>query len=395
MPLTDTQLRKLKPAEKKYRLSDGGNLYIEITPKGSKLWRMAYAFEKKQKTLAFGKYPEVSLAMARERRAEAKALLAQGIDPLAKKRADIEERSGQTNNTFSKIALELISKKEREGKAAATLRKQRWYLSMAASEFGDEPIKDITAHMVLKTLRIQEAKGNHETAHKLRTFCGEVFRFAVATGRADVDPTFALRGALIRHKTEHMAALVNKDDYAGLVRAIWQYKGSGPSIRAALKLMVLLYPRPGELRLAQWSEFDLINGVWTIPAERMKMRVEHRKPLSDEVVQILSELRLLAGTGDLTFPSLHARGRPLSENTLNQALRRMGYDKTEATSHGFRSSASSILNESGKWNPDAIEAELAHKNVNPIRGAYMRTMFWEERVQMASWWAKEILGMLN
>ena len=393
MKLSDIKVRNLKAQEKAYKLFDGEGLYIHVTPKGSKLWRMSYRSDGKQKTLSFGKYPQVSLQRAREKRLDAKRLLADGIDPMEHARAEEAESSAKNEHTFEKIALEYLEKSVKDGNAEATMKKKRWYCRMACDEFGKMPIREITAPIVLSAIRKQEDAGNGETAHKLRTFVGQVFRYAVATGKAESDPTFALRGALVSHKKTHMAALVERDDFAALVKAVWNYQGGGPSIRAALKLMVLLYPRPGELRFSTWSEFDLEKAIWTIPAERMKMRREHKKPLSKLAVEILTELKPFTGDAPLAFPSLIARAKPLSENTLNQSLRRMGFDKTEATSHGFRSSASSLLNESNLWNPDAIEAELAHKVRDQIRGAYMRTPFWDERVRMAEWWSEQVQGM--
>ena len=228
----------------------------------------------------------------------------------------------------------------------------------------------------------------------MRTVIGEVFRYAVATARAEIDPTPSLRGALIAPKVQHYAAATSQEAYDKLIRVIWAYDGGGPVVQSALKLMALLYPRPGELRLAHWEEFDLQKGVWTIPFARMKMRREHRKPLSTAAIDILQDLQAVTGHDGLAFKSLYARGRPISENTLNQALRRMGFTKDEATSHGFRSSVSSLLNESGKWNPDAIEAELAHVGADQIRKAYHRASYWDERVQMTEWWANEITAKI-
>lgn len=397
MPLTDLKIRSLKPAAKPYKAADGGGLYIQVTPTGSKLWRMRYRFDGKQQLLSFGAYPDVGLARARERRQEARSLLAEGVNPSAKKKADKAAAAALTEHTFARIAQELLEKNRKEGKAGTTLKKKAWLLDFAIADFGDEPITSITAPLVLKTLRKVEAKGNYETAKRLRAVTGEVFRYAIATARTESDPTYGLRGALIAPQVKHMAAITTRDEFANLVRAIWAYEGGGPTIRAALKLMVLLYPRPGELRLAHWAEFDLGNGTWTIPEDRMKMRRQggHVKPLPAMAIDILRELEFFVGNDGYVFPSLYARGKPISENTLNQALRRMGFSSDEATSHGFRSSASSLLNESGRWNPDAIEAELAHAGADQVRRAYHRATYWDERIDMAAWWADEVGSMLE
>ncbi|MBB4194060.1 integrase [Rhizobium aethiopicum] len=389
MALTDVQVRNLKgqPVAKKY--SDAGGLHLLVTPGGSKLWRMQYRFHNKQRTLAFGAYPAVSLADARKRRDEAKKHLAAGLDPSHQ--AKIEKIVSRTSNgtTFTVIADEFLAKVKREGKATATVAKKEWLVGLARGDLGKRPISEITAAEILVPLRKVEADGNYETARRLRSTIGQVFRYAVATGRAANDPTGALKGALIAPTVTHRAAATERDSFAGLLRAIWAYDGM-PETRAALKLMAILYPRPGELRQAEWSEFDLDKREWIIPSERAKMRREHRKPLPDQAVAILKEVHKLTGDGPRVFPAVHTRQRPMSENTLNGALRRLGFSSDEMTSHGFRATASTLLNESGKWPADAIEAELAHAGADLVRRAYHRALYWDERVRMAKWWADEI-----
>lgn len=389
MPLTDTQLRNLKPKARAYRQADGAGLFIEVRPAGSKLWRLAYRFDRKQKLLALGSYPETSLARAREKRLEAKGLLQDGIDPGAKAKADKEERRAIVEDTFSALAEEVLTKGKREGLAAITLSKKRWRLNMAEADFGKRAIRDITAADILKSLRRIEDKGHYETAVRLRAEIGQVFRYAIATGRAENDPTFALRGAIITPRVRHRAAITEKNAFLQLVRHVWAYQGSAET-QAALKLMVLLYSRPGELRLSYWKEFDLEKRTWTIPETRAKMRREHIKPLPAAAVAILEDLQALNNNSLLVFPSHQAPGKPISENTMNLALRRIGYSKEEHTSHGFRASASSLLNESGKWQADAIEAELGHVGADQVRKAYHRARYWDERVRMAEWWAEMI-----
>ncbi|MFN4023206.1 MAG: tyrosine-type recombinase/integrase [Hyphomonas sp.] len=393
MPLTDTQLRNLKPEARTYRRADGGGLFIEVSPLGSKLWRLAYRYNGKQKLLALGTYPETPLARAREKRQEAKGLLQEGVDPGEKAKADREERRARAEDTFSALAEELMARGAREGRAAITIRKKRWLIGLAAADIGARPIREITAAEILKPLRRLEDKGHYESAIRMRAVVGQVFRYAIATGRAENDPTFGLRGAIITPKVSHRAAITEREAFLELVRHVWAYDGAAET-RAALKLMVLLYPRPGELRLAWWKEFDLEKRTWTIPATRAKMRRQHVKPLPAAAVAILKDLQALNSNSLLVFPSQQAPGKPISENTMNLALRRMGYAQDEHTSHGFRASASSLLNESGKWHADAIEAELGHVGEDQVRKAYHRARYWEERVAMAEWWAGEVLGAL-
>ncbi|MEN0654082.1 MULTISPECIES: tyrosine-type recombinase/integrase [Hyphobacterium] len=395
MPLTDIQVRQLGPRETDFKKADGGGLYIFVHRSGSKLWRMRYRFNGRENVLSFGPYPAVSLARAREMRAEAKTLLAEGIDPSEHGKAMKASQAALTEHTFDKIAAELSAKLRKEGKAEVTLRKKQWLIDMASADFGDRPITSISASDILTTLRKVEAKGNYETAKRLRSTIGQVFRYAIATARAENDPTYGLRGALIAPKVSHMAALTDWKGFGELIRAIWSYEGGSPSTRAALKLMALLYTRPGELRLALWEEFDLEKAIWIIPAARTKMRREHVKPLPKLAVEILKTLISETGSNYRAFPSLVTPGRPISENTLNQALRRMGFDKDEHTSHGFRASASSLLNESGLWNSDAIEAELGHVGADEVRRAYHRARYWDERVRMTEWWARAIESRLD
>lgn len=392
MPLSDRQINNLKASEKPFKVADGGGLHLLVTSTGGKLWRMAYRYNGKQKLLSFGSYPAVSLADARDKRDSAKKILASGSDPSVQAKIDKVTKLIEGENTFAKIAEELLSKNEREGKADTTLLKKRWLLSLAAPDIGNRPISELTAPEILIPLKKVEAVGNYETAKRLRAFISQVLRYGIATARANNDPTFGLKGALVAPRVKHMAAVTNWDHFAGLIRAIWTYTGTAES-RAALKLMALLYPRPGELRKAEWSEFDLEAATWTIPADRMKMRKPHKKPLPALAVDILSDLQKHTGNRRLVFPSTQYADRPLSENTMNAALRRLGFGQDEATSHGFRASASTLLNESGLWNADAIEAELAHAGADEIRRIYLRAAYWGERVKMANWWASKLHGI--
>ncbi|WP_370195635.1 MULTISPECIES: tyrosine-type recombinase/integrase [Aurantimonas] len=389
MALSDLQIKAFRPSERPIKHSDGGGLHLLVSPTGSKLWRVSYRFGGKQKLLSLGPYPTVSLADARARRDAAKSLLKRNVDPSEKSKLDRIALTASRATTFDAVAEELLAKAEREGKAAATLMKKRWLLGLVRSDIGGRPVTDISAAEILVPLRRVEAQGNYETARRLRAVVGQVFRYAIATARAENDPTYGLRGALTAPTVSHRAAFTDWQSFNGLLRAIDSYEGATDT-RAALKLLALLYPRPGELRLAEWGEFDLAKRVWTIPAARTKMRREHRKPLSDAAVALLESVKTRSGR--LVFPAIHTVLRPMSENTLNGALRRMGFGKNEMTSHGFRASASSLLNESGHWHSDAIEAELGHVGADEVRRAYHRAAYWDERVRMTEWWAERLSG---
>lgn len=386
MPLTDTACRNAKAGATAKKLSDSGGLQLWIQPTGSKLWRVAYRFCGKQKLLAVGAYPALTLLEARRARDDAKRLLAAGVDPSAAKQAARRATLAATEHSFRVIAEEYAAKLQREGRAEATLKKVHWLLSLAYSALGERPIRTISAGDVLDVLRRIESRGRYETARRLRATISSVFRYAVATARTDSDPTFALQGALTRSTPRSRAAITTSPAFGGLFRAIWAYDGA-PETIAALQLMAYLFPRPGELRQAEWQEFDMDARVWVIPGPRTKMRRAHRVPLPPQAVEKLERLFLLTGHGKYVFPSVRSSSRCMSENTLNGALRRLGYSKDEATSHGFRASASTLLNESGLWHPDAIERALAHIESNDVRRAYARGEHWDERVRMAAWWA--------
>ncbi len=386
MPLTEMAIRSAKPRAKIVKLSDGGGLQLWITPDGAKRWRVAYRYAGRQKALAIGVYPATSLRDAREARERAKRLLKERIDPGQHRRAEDTNRAAAQTNTFDAVASELLEKKRRERKADRTIVKFKWFMSLAHPGIGSRPITEISAPDILAILRPIEARGRHETAKKLRGAIGQVFRFAVATGRAQGDPSGALRGALAAPVVNHRAAIIEPKSFGGLLRAIATYDG-GPETRAALELLALTFVRPGELRAAEWAEFDLDGGIWAIPGEKMKMKRLHRVPLAPRAVTILRGLLTVTGQGKYLFPSVRSVSRCMSENTINAALRRMGYTKDEMTGHGFRAVASTLLNESGKWNADAIEAQLAHVENDAVRRAYHRADYWSERILMMAYWA--------
>jgi integrase len=385
MALTDTAIRAAKPKERLYKLADSGGLYLAVSPSGARLWRLKYRLNGREKILSIGAYPAISLALAREKREEAKSLLAQGGDRSQEKKDAKREFKETSANAFRAIAEEFLEKLRREERAPATLSKIEWMLGLVYGGIGDKPIREITASQILEALRTIERRGRHETARRTRSTIGAVFRYAVATTRADHHPTFALCGALTAPKVNHRSAIIDPVKFGGLLRAIESCDGQ-PTTKAALQLMAILFPRPGELRMAEWSEFDLAKAIWTIPAERAKMRRPHRMPHPKPALGVLNELYQLTGKSTLVFPCMRTVMRPISENTLNGALRRLGYSKDEVTAHGFRASAATLLNESGKWNPDAIERQLAHVENNDVRRAYTRGEHWDERVKMMDWW---------
>jgi integrase len=390
MPLKDVAVRNAKPSAKPRKLSDGGGLHILIQPTGGKLWRLAYRFAGKQKTLALGVYPVVSLEEARKHREEAKKLLARSIDPSLQRRAD---RQAGKDSSFRTVAEEVIAKLEREGRAQVTLAKKRWLLDFAYPAFGDCPVAEITARELLALLRQIEGRGLYETARRLRSTCGMVFRYAIATGRAERDPSMDLRGALTTPQVNHRATIIDPKSIGALLRAIDGFDGQ-PTTRGALRLAPYVFVRPGELRHAEWNEFDLDKALWSIPAQKMKMRRPHRVPLARQPLAVLRELQEITANGRWLFPSVRTFTRPISENTLNAALRRLGYGTEEMCTHGFRGMASTRLNEMGRWNPDAIERQLAHQEANSVRRAYTHgAEFWTERVQMMQAWANYLDGL--
>ena len=383
MPLNDTAIRNAKPSEKPVKLSDGGGLHLMIKPNGTKLWRQAYRINGKQKTLAFGIYPAVSLAEARARRDSAKTLLANGVDPSVQRKLD--KHAGVVS--FRSVAEELLDKMRREGRATTTLAKTRWMLEFAFADIGERPIAKVSAPELLAVLRKIEARGKYETARRLRSTCGMVFRYAIATGRAERDPSLDLRGALTAPTVRHRATILEPTAIGALLRAIEGYDGQ-QTTRAALRLAPLVFVRPGELRQAEWKEFDLDKAEWVIPAEKMKMRRPHRVPLSRQALAILKDMQTVTGEFRWVFPSVRSVMRPISENTLNAALRRLGYGTDAMSAHGFRAMASTRLNEMGRWNPDAIERQLAHQERNEVRRAYTHgAEYWFERVAMMQAWA--------
>ena len=385
MPLTALECRQTKPSEKLTKLSDMGGLQLWVYPTGTKLWRFAYRFGAKQKLLAIGRYPATTLLQARMERDKAKVQLDEGRDPSHVKRLERIEREFP-GDSFEIVAQEYLAKLRREGRAETTMTKLEWLLAFALPILGPLSVSAIRPIEILAVLRTVEKRGRYDSARRLRSTIGAVCRYAVATARAEVDPTAALQGALTAPTVTPRAAVTDPKAFGALLRAIDGYSGQ-KTTQAALKLMALLFPRPGELRAAQWSEFDLQEAVWAIPAERTKMRRPHRVPLAPQAIAVLKDLHSITGGGPLVVPGIRTVRQPMSENTFNSALRGLGYAQDEATAHGFRASASTMLNESGLWSADAIERQLAHVEGDSVRRAYARGEHWDERVKMMKWWA--------
>ena len=386
MPLSDIQVRNLKPRDKAYKVSDFEGLFVLVKANGSKLWQFKYRIYGKERLLSIGVYPDVSLAQARKVKEDARAKVAANVDPSEAKQSQNRIKREEAGQTFEKIGALFLEKQRKEGKSKATLDKTEYHLKLANRDFGRRPITEINAPLILKTLKKIEAKGNYETAHRLRARIGSVFRYAVASGLAETDPTYALRDALIRSTRVHRAAITDPKALGQLMREIDGFDGQATT-RIGLQLLAMLAQRPGEIRNAKWAEIDFANKIWAIPAEKMKMRRDHLVPLPDQAIALLDELRRMNGNGEYLFPSLRTWKRPMSENTLNAALRRLGYSGEEMTAHGFRASFSTLANESGLWHADAIERALAHVEKNEVRRAYARGQHWEERMRLADWWA--------
>jgi len=385
MSLTETQIRKAKPRDKAFKLSDERGLYLEISPTGGKWWRFKYRFDGKEKRLSLGVYPDVELKAARERRELARKQVAAGIDPSEQRKAEKATRIEAGANTFEALAREWHGQR---GKALEQTTLDGIMMRMEKHLFpwiGKRSISQIEAPELLSVLRRAEKLELGETPRRLRQYADQIFRYSIATGRASRNAAADLRGALKPHKAKHHAAVVDPKAVGELLRAIDGYTGE-PSTRAALRLAPLVFVRPGELRRAEWIEFDLEAAEWRIPAERMKMRDAHIVPLSLQSLEILRELHKVTGKWTYLFPSIRSKSRPMSDNTLNGALRRLGYSNDTMTAHGFRSMASTLLNEQG-WHRDAIERQLAHAERDGVRAAYNRAEHLPERRKMMQAWA--------
>jgi integrase len=385
MALTPFAINATRPKDRPFKLADGGGLHLLIQPNGNKFWRFRYQFAGTEKMLALGSYPATTLAEARAKRDEARKLIEAGTDPSVQKKIARLAAEAASRNTFEAIAEEHVANMTANGAAPVTVEKHRWLLQEVAASLAPRPIADITAAELLDLLKRVEKSGRRETAKRLRATMSRVFRLAIVTLRASNDPTVALKGALLRPNVQHHAAITDEKEFGAFLRALDEFDG-WPVIRAAMKFLTLTCARPGEVRLARRDEFNLEKAVWRIPAERTKMRRQHDVPLSRQAVIVVQDIWPLSEHAELVFPSIRTNRKALSENAMNSAMRRMGYTKDEVTSHGFRATASTLLNERG-YNPDVIEAVLGHQPLNAIRRTYNRATYWPERVKLMQEWA--------
>jgi len=394
MGLTDTfvkQVKQVKPAGDKH--SDGQGMYLLVTSAG-KYWRFDYRFLGKRKTLALGVYPAVSLAKARARRQEARELLADGVDPGSAKRDAKTAKLLAAQHTFEVVARVWLAKTKSERAASTQEKVENWLAKDIFSVIGSQPISTITPRDVLAAVQRIEARGAIESAHRVKQLCGQVFRFAVATGLAERDVTVDLKGALASAPTSHFAAITEPREVARLLKAIHGYTGH-PYATAALKLSPLVFVRPGELRSAEWVEIDLDAAEWRIPGQKMKMRNDHVVPLSTQAVEILRSVHLMTSHGKYVFPSIRSGGRCMSENTINAALRSLGFGKDVMTAHGFRAMARTILDEVLEERVDFIEHQLAHAVKDANGRAYNRTAHLPARRLMMQRWADYLDALRN
>lgn len=382
--LTDTAIRNAKPRDKFYKVSDSGGLYLLVKSTG-KYWRMDYRFAGKRKTLAIGVYPAVSLVAARKKRDQARELLAKDIDPSLTKAINKQIVRTAAENTFKAVALEWHAKTSKTWAETTAANIKRYLEKDIFPWLGNRVIKDIAAPELLAVLRKIESRGAHEKAQRCREYAGRVFRYAIATGRAERDPSGDLRGALTPVKVKHHASITDPKAIGGLMRAINGYTGSFIT-KCALTLAPLVFVRPGELRHAEWVEINFDKKEWRIPGHKMKMSESHIIPLSPQSIEILQSIHPLTGDDQYIFPSIRSNARPMSENTINAALRRLGYEKNEMTGHGFRSMASTLLHEHG-WPHEAIERQLAHAERNKVSAAYNYAEHLPKRREMMDWWA--------
>jgi integrase len=387
MGLTELEIRAAKPKLKPYKLYDEKGLFLLVKPSGARLWRFKYTYSGVEKLLSLGPYPEVPLKRARAKRDEARGLVADAVDPSAKRKS---EKAAQAE-TFAAVAEEWLETKRKTLSESTWARDRDQLMKLVGPYLGSRPIAQIEAPELLMILKRLEKRGVRDTAHRVRAVCGRVFRYAIATGRAKRDPSADLKGALAPKASKNYAAITDPTQVGQLMRAIAEYDGQRTT-HAALRLAPYVFVRPGELRGAEWTEFDLESAEWRVPAERMKMGETHIVPLSRQAVEILRELQPLTGNNRYVFPAIGRQPRALSDNTLGAALRRIGYSSEEMTAHGFRTLASTLLNEQG-WHPDLIELQLAHKERNKVRAAYNRAQRLGERRRMMQAWADYLDGL--
>lgn len=391
MKLSDAKLKRLKVKPAPYRLADGGGLYVEVAPNGTRKWRYAYRFAGKQKLLALGIYPEVSLAAARERHSAARSQIASGRDPSAEKKLT-RAMGAPAINSFETVANEWLVKFRGDWSSGTFERKQGRLMRFAFPHLGPKAVDTITPLDVLTTLQAIEATGKLETAHRVRHAVGEVLKYAVATGRASRNVTLDIAGAIPSPQVTHMPALTSPAEVGALLRAVGTYEGS-PMVRLALQILPHVFLRPGELRTAEWADINWERAEWSVPEHKMKMRRPHIVPMSRQVVAMLTELRHWTGTSKYVFADLRDGKRPMSNMTINAALRRLGYAQGEVTAHGFRATARTLLDEELHERVDLIEHQLSHQVNDPTGRAYNRTSHLSERARMMQRWSDYLDGL--
>lgn len=394
MPLTDAKIRNTKPGPKPAKLADGGGLYLEVRPTGAKLWRFRYRIAGKENVFAIGEYPSIGLAEARAEHGKARALVKQSVHPSHNRQAERLSSQVANANTFEAVAREWISKKSPRWTAYYLRQVTRFLESDVFPHIGKLPIRNVTSAHLLEVIRRIEARGAETVALLVRQWSSAIFRYAVATLRADGDPAAALKGAIHRPKVEHHKPLSRKQ-IVDFKDAVGKYGGYRTTV-IALQLMLLTFVRTVELRKAEWSEFDLEHAEWRIPAERMKMREPHIVPLSNQAVDLLRELQTYTGGRGFLFPNYRSPKECMTATTLNRALERMGFNGKDSigfSAHGFRATASTLLNEMG-YRPDVIERQLAHAERDKVRASYNHAEYMQERTAMMQEWA-EFLGDLT
>lgn len=390
MALTDTAIKKANFEGKQFKLTDEKGMYLLVNKSG-KYFRLDYRFANKRKTIALGVYPETTLKEARELRDDARKLIKNGLDPLEERKKNRLQRDEDTQNTFYAVAKEWYEKSITKWSPDTAKRKWHYLEKDALPYIGERPINSITAKELLTVLNRIQDRGAIDVAHRVKGICGEVFRYGIVSDRCERNPSQDLQGALIPKRNKHMATITNPDKIGGLLRAIESYEGKYITI-CALKLLPYVFTRVGELRHAEWSEIDFKKAQWKIPAEKMKMKRTHIVPLSKQALIILQDIEKVTGSNKYVFPSVNRRERPMSNNTINSALRTMGYEKEEITGHGFRAMASTLLHEQG-WKSDIIEIQLAHAEQNKVKASYNHAEYLEERTKMMQEWADYLDGL--
>ena len=388
MALTEAKIRNAKPTPKRYKLTDGQGLFLEVMPSGTKFFRNKYrAPDGPLRTYTLGEYPHLGLAAARARLAEVKQAVREGGDPAQEARAVPESVAEDTAVTFGTIGRAFLEKRRMEGAASQTMIKNTSHFERLDAAFGSVPARDVTPKMVLAVCEEAEALGHNETAHRIRALAGRVFRYGIAKGEDGVrDVASELSDALVKHHAKNHAAITNPERVGGLIRAVSAYGGYIP-VRYGLVILAHTFLRPGEVRYGEWSEIDWERRIWAVPAQRMKMKDAHLVPLTEPTLAALKALFTVTGTGKYLLPSIRHKDRVISDNTFNAALRDMGYPGSTHVSHGFRTTASTTLYESNEFDGKWIEKQLAHEDNRTVRGIYNKAQYWEGRCKMMEWYS--------